>query len=282
MHGHSSDGLLHGARRSRRWVVGGLLGAIACGGGSGDATAPPASPGGNTTPPPTTPPPSPNAAFLGGWSGATSQGKPLAFHVTENGVAVVMVGWSVTGTGCTDNIVSFLSREPPNSPFAIADGAFTATQTSTTYGTLTLTGTLTAAGTASGSLTMNDTRCVGTLTGTWTATKATGPEVSLAGSWNGTFASSLVSRTNGSFTLTQSDRSVSGTYAVQTGALGTLNGTLSGRTMAFSLTQTTVGCTGTFSGHGVVMPSPETLVYFYSGSDCLGAHTAGSGSATRQ
>jgi len=65
------------------------------------------------------------------------------------------------------------------------------------------------------------------------------------------------------------------------GAMGTFVGTVSGRTATFTLTQTTPGCSGTFSGHAVVMPSPELLVYYYSGTDCLGTHTNGNGSATR-
>ncbi|MEA3245514.1 MAG: hypothetical protein U9Q74_05100 [Gemmatimonadota bacterium] len=140
---------------------------------------------------------------------------------------------------------------------------------------------MTTAGTATGTINVVNTQCNGTLNATWTASKAGGPEVALSGTWNGTFASSLVSRTSGTLVLSQNGANVTGTYTLPNGARGNLTGTVSGRTMTFTLSQTTVGCTGTFAGHGVLMPSPELLVYFYTGSDCLGSHTQGNGSASR-
>lgn len=250
--------------------------ALSCSGGGDKA----ADVGGSPTGP--TNPSGANAALVGGWSGTTAQGKSLSLLVQADGVTLVMVGWRTTGTTCNSDITQFMSRIPASTAYPLASGAFSAASTSSTLGTTTLAGTLQSSGSAAGTLTVNDTRCQGTTNTTWTATRAAGAEVNLAGTWNGTFASSLVTRINGTITLSQAGNAVTGTYSIPgNGAQGTFVGTVSGRTATFTLTQTTPGCTGTFSGHAVVMPSPEVLVYYYSGTDCLGMHTNGNGSATR-
>jgi hypothetical protein len=199
----------------------------------------------------------------------------------NDAIALAVVGWSVQTTSCTDGIVSFIAREPPNAPYAVTNGGFTFSNTSSTFGTLTVSGSLNGS-TGSGTLGVNDTHCVGVFNGTWTATKASGPEVNLTGTWRSTFQSSLVSRTDGTLVLTQSGSAVTGTYSLVNGATGSVSGTVIGRMLTFKLTQTTAGCAGTFTGHGAVMAAPELLTYFYTGSDCLGAHVGGSGSGTRQ
>lgn len=248
----------------------------ACGGGgdkTGDDGGSPTAPGAAT---------GTNAAFAGGWSGTTAQGKPLSLLVQSEGVTLVMVGWRTTGATCNSDITQFMSRIPASTAFPLSAGTFTGSVTSTTLGTTSLTGTLQSSGSAAGTLAVNDTRCQGTTNTTWTATRASAAEVNVTGTWNATFASSLVTRINGTLTLAQSGTAITGTYNIPgNGAMGTFVGTVSGRTATFTLTQTTPGCSGTFSGHAVVMPSPELLVYYYSGTDCLGTHTNGNGSAAR-
>jgi hypothetical protein len=224
--------------------------------------------------------PSGQGSIVGGWGGTTSQGRPIHFLVTDLGIPLFMVNTSIVGTGCTNTVTSYLARTGADAPHAVTSGAFSVS-TSGSSGTLAMTGSLQTSGTASGTININDTRCTGTLTGTWTATKAAGAEVNLSGTWNANFASSLVARTSGTITLTQNGAAVTGTYLLPNGAQGTITGTVSGRMATISLVQTTVGCPGTFTGYAAVMASPETLTYFYAGSDCLGAHTAGNGSATR-
>jgi hypothetical protein len=51
------------------------------------------------------------------------------------------------------------------------------------------------------------------------------------------------------------------------------HGTIEGRLITFTLTQTSATCPGTFSGHGTVLSSPKSVVLFLTGSDCVGAHT---------
>ncbi len=234
--------------------------------------------GGNPTGPPN---PAPGSAFTGGWTGMTSQNRPFAMHIEDAGVALIMIGSSVPGAGCPQGIVSFIPFESPTPPLAINAGSFTYTSSGTS-GTRSLTGTMTAAGSANGTLVINDTQCNGTLNATWTATKSAGASVNLTGTWNGSLRSSLVPQTNASLTLAQSGTTLTGTYIVpSTGAGGTVSGTVLGQTARFTLAQTMAGCTGTFTGHAVVMPSPEVLFFYYSGTDCLGVHTLGSGNVTR-
>jgi hypothetical protein len=251
-----------------------VAGVLACSGGGGsDSPASPTSPGTTSTP-------ATNASLAGGWGGTTSQGRLIHFLMTDAGIPIFMVSTSIAGTLCTSTVTSYLPRVAPDAPHAVTGGAFSVSTTGSS-GTLAMTGTLLAAGTASGTITVNDTRCNGTLNGTWNATRATGADVNLTGTWNASFASSLVTRTNGTITLSQNGTALTGTYSLPNGAIGTISGIIRGRMATMTLTQTTVGCTGTFTGYAAVMPTPETLTYFYSGTDCLGTHAGGNGSATR-
>jgi hypothetical protein len=203
-------------------------------------------------------------------------------HIDDAGVALIMYGYSIPITGCPQGFVAFIPFESPTPLLPINSGAFSFSSSGTS-GNRTLTGTLTAAGSANGTLVINDTQCNGSLNATWTATKAAGATINLAGTWTATFRSSLVPQANGTLTLVQSGTTLSGTYTVPTtGAGGSVSGTVSGQTAKFTLTQTgPPGCTGTFTGHAVIMSPPEVLFYFYSGSDCLGIHTLGNGTGTR-
>lgn len=257
-----------------------LLILTACSGGDNDDDPDNGDP---TGPPP--PPPPGNPALVGGWTGMTSQDKQIAIHVDDAGIALIMVGWSMTGIGtnCPTSIVNFFPFENPTPPLAITSGSFTVTRPLPT-GSRTVAGTLTSSGSATGTLNIVDTPCGGTVNATWTATKATSATINLTGTWNGTLRSSLVPQTDATFFLVQSGNALSGTYSVPgTEAAGTISGTVLGQTAKFSLTQTApAGCTGTFTGHAVLlMGTYPVLFYYYSGSDCLGVHTGGNGTATR-
>ena len=256
-----------------------LLGACSGGGGGNeDGTNEP------PTAPPPPPPPSSNVAFVGGWTGTTSQGRPFAMHIDEAGVALIMYGYSVPGAGCPQGFVAFIPFESPTPPLPINAAAFTYSSSGTS-GSRSLGGSLTAAGSANGTLVINDTQCNGNMNATWTATKPSGATINLTGTWNGTFRSSLVPQTNGTLFLVQSGTTLSGTYTVpSTGAGGTVSGTVLGQTARFVLTQTAPsGCAGTFTGHAVLLTgtSSQVLFFFYAGADCLGVHTAGTGTGTQ-
>lgn len=268
-------------RHARLALGAALMAAMAaCGGGGGEEDP---SNGDPTSPPPPPPPPPSAAAFAGGWTGTTSQGKQFAMIIEDAGVALIMIGYGFNVTGCSTGIVSFHPFESPTPPLAVANASFTTT-VSGTLGSRTVTGSL-AATTANGTLMVVDTQC-GVVNSTWSATKASGATANLTGTWLGTFRSSLVPSSSGTLSLVQSGATLSGTYSVpSTGAGGTVAGTVFGQTARFTLTQTApAGCPGTFTGHAVLLPGSFTdvLFFFYAGTDCLGIHTAGNGSGTKQ
>lgn len=251
------------ARRRFCVCVLGLLPAVAgCGGGDGGT--------------------GPGVSYVGGWTGTTSQGLLLNFYVEQNGIPLVVVHFTLTGTSCNQNLISFLSREGTEIPFAVTGTTLTA-QSSGSGGSIDITGTFDATGTtASGTLVVNSTSCGGTTNATWTATKAAGPGVNLTGNWTGTSQSSVASQTDITFQLAQSGQTVSGTYSTTAGGDGTVSGSVSGTLFRFTLTQTTPGCTGSFTGHGIVIPTPtEFLQFNFAGNDCLGTHANGGGTADR-
>lgn len=266
---------------ARIWSGACLAALLACGGGgsSDDDTD-----DGNPTGPPPPPPPPPPSLHTGGWTGTTSQNKAFAMFVEDAGIALIMIGYGFNMTGCSTGIIGFSPFELPTLPLSIANGSFT---TTTSGGSRTIGGTLTAAGTANGTLTVNDAQC-GVINSTWTATKASSATMNLGGTWVGSFRSSLAAQTAGTLSLLQAGNTLSGTYSVpSSGAGGTVSGTVLGQTARFILTQTEpVGCPGTFTGHAAVIPAsgaaPAVLFFFYSGADCLGVHTSGTGIGTKQ
>ncbi|HLA89268.1 MAG TPA: hypothetical protein VJL28_02410 [Gemmatimonadaceae bacterium] len=223
----------------------------------------------------------PAASFTGAWSGTTSQSKPFHLLVENNGIVLSMIGFRVQGTTCTDDILAFAIREPPNQPIAVTDGDFTILGSSTAR-TYTATGTLDADGIASGTLDVTAITCNGSTFATWTAQRATGPEMTLTGTWRGSFYTSLVPTSTATYTLAQNGAALTGTATLATGGSFSMTGTVSGRMITFTATETTAGCTGSFSGHGTVTLPSETMLLYFTGSDCLGAHTGGFGSGTRQ
>jgi hypothetical protein len=217
----------------------------------------------------------------GGWSGTTSQGRTIDFLVDNGNVSLTMISTSVTAGTCVTTLTTFISSVFRGTSYPVSSGAFT-TSTSGTGGSLTVSGTLNTAGTGTGTVAVNDVKCATTFNGTWTATKSAAPLVSLTGTWNANFASSAqTSRVNGQMVLTQNGSAITGTYTTVSGGVGTVTGSVFGRLFMFSLNQTTQGCTGSFTGNGAIMPSPELMVYYYTGSDCLGTHSAGNGTGSR-
>ena len=228
--------------------------------------------------------PGPNAEFVGGWSGTTSQGGVLRLFVEETGIVLVAIEFTVDGTVCDDAATAFISQEGSGAgeqPFVINEAReFTVTRNLPAR-TIEITG-LVAAGnaTASGSATINSIACNGTLDVTFTLTRATGPDMNLTGQWFGTSSSSVAASAPITFTLTQTGAALTGTYVSDAGGEGNVTGTVHGKFATFTLQQTTLGCTGSFRGHAVLFrDSPEIFQFNYTGSDCLGTHENGSGVA---
>lgn len=222
----------------------------------------------------------PNAAFVGGWMATTSQGRILRFYVEEQGIVMAAVGFTVDGTLCDEDLVVFISREDASDdPFLISDRDFTI-QTSGAGGTITVSGTVAEGDQqASGTITVNSITCNGTASATFTATRASGPDMDLSGLWFGTSQSSLTAPSVIIFDLEQTGANLTGTFSSGAGGAGTVSGSVSGKLLRFTLRQTTPGCTGTFTGHGVMIDAPVFVRFQFTGSDCLGTHENGSGTA---
>lgn len=223
----------------------------------------------------------PSVSFEGVWQGTTAQGKPLGFYVEPEGIRIAALDFTIVGTSCTTNPLVVLTRESPDIPFPVnvSDSSLVVTS-SGSGGTINVNGGFESGTTASGSLAVTSTGCNGSATTAWTVTRTTTPSVNLTGTWQGTFASTVVTTTGITLVLSQSGAAVTGTFATDNGGSGTVSGTVAGRMGTFTLTQTTAGCTGSFHGHLAWHESPEFVVFGFSGSDCQGA-ARGGGDADR-
>ena len=81
--------------------------------------------------------------------------------------------------------------------------------------------------------------------------------------------------------------SCTGTFSSSTGALGSVSGSVSDDTLSFTITVTTPGCSGSFTGTGIVdVPAvgDTTMSFSYSGATNLscGGPESGTGILTLQ
>ncbi len=221
----------------------------------------------------------PGSSINGGWTGSTSQGRPAHFLVADGDVVIAVFSFEVVGTQCTDDVLLVLGRDPGEVPYTVTNNQFVVS-TSGSAGSATLSGTI-SGNTTSGSLTINAIICQGTGNFTWTAQKATGAEINIAGNWSGDISSNINAGTPFQAALSQAGANLSGTWAAGSGGTGTISGTVTGRMGTFRLTQTTSGCPGTFNGYATLVPTFDDLVYFFNGQDCQGTHTDGFGTSQR-
>jgi hypothetical protein len=106
-----------------------------------------------------------------------------------------------------------------------------------------------------------------------------GNNVTVAGSWKGTFADSVGSGTL-SITLVQgSNGDVLGNYKASSGSSGSVTGDIESGTLRFILTQKDPGCIGSYTGKLAVNGSNVSGTYW--GDDCKGKHSNGVISLTR-
>jgi hypothetical protein len=224
-----------GARRAARALVAGAALAVAAAScSSTDATGP-------------------GHSYVGGWEGSTAAGSVVRFYVEDDGVPVVIVGHRVVGTVCTDSGVFTLHREPPDTPYPITSGDL-AVALNVSPWTLTLAGTFASPTEASGTFDLTDSDCDGSLTTTWTASRAGSAMKDLTGTWTGTYTTSLVTTAATiTITLQQSGSTLSGSYSSSNGAAGAVSGSVAGKVGRFTLTQTTAQCPGLFTGHAAVV-----------------------------
>jgi PKD repeat protein len=102
--------------------------------------------------------------------------------------------------------------------------------------------------------------------------------------WLGEYQSGLLGGAMLYAEITQSSSSLSGTFKDQEGRTGTINGTVAGTSVTLTIAETTPGCTGTFTGIGQLgfVRGLQSLDFTFTGTDCLGTHTAGEGLLIRQ
>jgi hypothetical protein len=223
----------------------------------------------------------PVARLDGAWVGSTDQNLPMEFLVENNGVVLWVVGYRAAGTACTDDFpIIVFNRQLPYGPFAITGGVLTLA-VSGNRGAMSATGEFSDDGNADGTMTVNATVCNATLNTAWTATRTTSASANVTGTWPGFIKSNLLDETASSLTFAQSGTSLSGSYTTGTGTGGTISGRIEGRLITFTLTQITASCPGTFTGYGAVLSNPQSIVLFFRGTDCFGAHTGGEARGTR-
>lgn len=111
------------------------------------------------------------------------------------------------------------------------------------------------------------------------------PLVDATGRWIGPYNSSVFGSQTATLIAQQVGASCTGTFASSTGALGSVSGSVSGDTLSFTITVTTPGCSGSFTGTGIVdIPQGGNLKqsFSYSGSSTCGGPESGTGILTLQ
>lgn len=106
------------------------------------------------------------------------------------------------------------------------------------------------------------------------------PAVNLTGTWSGSVTSSVTGTRTASLNLTQNGAAVTGNYSTNGGQLGTVAGTVSGYSLACTITPTQAGCSGSLGGGGTV--SGNTLSFSYSGTTSCGGPETGYGNLVKQ
>lgn len=214
--------------------------------------------------------------YDGSWTGVTSQGSPISFTIVNNSLCSLQIAVSISGAYCNISIEPTVAINPGKS---LTGNQF---DFSTTFGNVPFSvhGEYGPADSFSGVIHASSTQCDGTVDIAWNATKHTQSQINLTGTWIGTYSTSLIATSDVTFNLTQTEAQYSGTYYSTNKSQGTITGTISNSTMAFSLHQTTVNCNGDFSGSATV--TNDTMRFSFTGSDCLGYHANGTGTAIKQ
>jgi PKD repeat protein len=99
--------------------------------------------------------------------------------------------------------------------------------------------------------------------------------------WLGTYQSSLISETRLSSESLVTGDSITGTFEDEAGRQGTISATVVGTDVTLQIEQTNSDCLGSFTGTGVLSSSTlfgnASLAFVFSGTNCEGEHTDGSG-----
>jgi len=104
-------------------------------------------------------------------------------------------------------------------------------------------------------------------------------DMNIVGTWKGSFSSSLIDNMGIMLIIMQDGNEITGNYYSDM-SVGTISGSVDGNKLAFTLTQTSSYCTGTFSGSGSI--SDASISFNFQGTDCMGAHSNGIGEVTKE
>jgi hypothetical protein len=118
------------------------------------------------------------------------------------------------------------------------------------------------------------------------STPAIPPSVDSTGTWKGTYTSSVVGSKTATLSLLQNNATLTGNYSNSAGGLGSVSGTVRGNTATFTISVTTPGCSGSFSGTGIINTTvtPATMAFTYNGAanaSCGGSEN-GTGNLIKQ
>ncbi|HSV32334.1 MAG TPA: hypothetical protein VLH40_10005 [Atribacteraceae bacterium] len=105
------------------------------------------------------------------------------------------------------------------------------------------------------------------------------PTVSIDGLWRGRMASEAMPETTVTFHLRQRGSRVEGRFAAENGMAGNVTGSLSGEVLLFELGSADPACSEPLIGLANFFD--ETMLFSFSGRDCLGEHPDGLGRAER-
>jgi hypothetical protein len=106
------------------------------------------------------------------------------------------------------------------------------------------------------------------------------PPISASGTWIGSYSTDLLAETPLSLNLEQTGTNVSGTYTDKSGDYGTFSATVADTNFNMTIVSSNPACPGSFTGTGTT--DGVKLNFTFTGTNCLGVHTNGIGSATYQ
>ena len=98
-------------------------------------------------------------------------------------------------------------------------------------------------------------------------------QANVTGTWAAQISSNRDGNFSATFTLVQTGVNVSGTFSVQGGVGGNMQGTVTGFSLAFTAQQG-APCPSTFNGSATVRSDNRQMNGSYSGSDCRGGFSA--------
>ena len=98
------------------------------------------------------------------------------------------------------------------------------------------------------------------------------PSGKATGAWKGSYNSTVSGTKTMTFSIQQNDNDLTGTFYSSTGAYGSISGSVSGNDVSFTMTITNPGCSGSFSGTGIINTQNNltTMSFQYSGSSTCG------------